>query len=159
MQICTSTQTDNHASIPPLSFYRPDALPAAQPTALKHWRLVNSSEHVQNCKLMVQTELTTPVWSSSITAMWNLRAFIIMSWTFKTYFIFQQKILVFNVFCFYLCEKNAYFSAFYFRFECLEKLRSQYKVQTEIFRTIKQQLECPHSRSQQLHSSPYDREL
>ena len=29
-------QTDNHASTPPLSFYRPDALPAAQPTASKH---------------------------------------------------------------------------------------------------------------------------
>jgi len=26
----------NHASTPPLSFYRPDALPAAQPTASKH---------------------------------------------------------------------------------------------------------------------------
>ena len=29
MQICTSLQTDNHASTSPLSFYRPDALPAA----------------------------------------------------------------------------------------------------------------------------------
>ena len=28
-------QTDNHTSTPPLSFYRPDALPAAQPTASK----------------------------------------------------------------------------------------------------------------------------
>jgi len=37
-QVCTSLQTDNHASTPPLSFYRPDALPAAQPTASKHWR-------------------------------------------------------------------------------------------------------------------------
>ena len=36
MQICTSLQTDNHASTPPLSFYRPDALPAVQPTASKH---------------------------------------------------------------------------------------------------------------------------
>jgi len=27
---------DNHANISPLSFYRPDALPAAQPTASKH---------------------------------------------------------------------------------------------------------------------------
>ena len=37
MQVCTSVQTDNHASTPPLSFfYRPDALPAAQPTASKH---------------------------------------------------------------------------------------------------------------------------
>ena len=32
MQVCISLQTDNHASTPPLSFYRPDALPAAQPT-------------------------------------------------------------------------------------------------------------------------------
>ena len=37
MQVCTSLQTDNHASTPPLSFYRPDALPAAQPTASRHW--------------------------------------------------------------------------------------------------------------------------
>jgi len=29
MQICTSLETDNHASTPPLSFYRPGALPAA----------------------------------------------------------------------------------------------------------------------------------
>ena len=36
--ICTSLQTDNHASTSPLSFYRPDALPAAQPTVSKHWR-------------------------------------------------------------------------------------------------------------------------
>jgi len=43
-QVCTSIQTDNHANTPPLSFlqaeffYRPDALPAAQPTASKHLR-------------------------------------------------------------------------------------------------------------------------
>jgi len=36
MQVCTLLQTDNHTSTPPLSFYRPDALPAAQPTASKH---------------------------------------------------------------------------------------------------------------------------
>jgi len=36
VQVCTSLQTDNHASTPPLSFYRPDALPTAQPTASKH---------------------------------------------------------------------------------------------------------------------------
>jgi len=33
IQDCISLQTDNHASATPLSFYRPDALPAAQPTA------------------------------------------------------------------------------------------------------------------------------
>ena len=40
MQVCTSLQTDNrnHASTPPLSFYRPNVLPDAQPTASKHWR-------------------------------------------------------------------------------------------------------------------------
>jgi len=37
MQVCTSLQTDNDANPAPLSFfYRPDALPAAQPTASKH---------------------------------------------------------------------------------------------------------------------------
>ena len=35
MQVCPSLQTDNHASTPSLSFYRPDALPATQPTASK----------------------------------------------------------------------------------------------------------------------------
>ena len=29
MHVCTSFQTDNHASTSPLIFYRPDALPAA----------------------------------------------------------------------------------------------------------------------------------
>ena len=37
MQVCTSLQTDNHASTSLLEFfYRPDALPAAQPTVSKH---------------------------------------------------------------------------------------------------------------------------
>jgi len=35
MQICTSPQTDNCASISPLIIYRPDALPATQPTVSK----------------------------------------------------------------------------------------------------------------------------
>ena len=36
-----SASHSNHASTPPLKFfYRPDALPAAQPTASKHWRLL-----------------------------------------------------------------------------------------------------------------------
>jgi len=34
--LCTSFQTDNHACSPPLSFYRPNALSAAQPTVSKH---------------------------------------------------------------------------------------------------------------------------
>jgi len=34
--VCTSLQTDNHASTPPHSFYRLDAVPAAQPTETWH---------------------------------------------------------------------------------------------------------------------------
>jgi len=36
LQVSTLLQTDNHASTSLLSFYRPDALPVAQPTASKH---------------------------------------------------------------------------------------------------------------------------
>jgi len=34
--ICTSLQTDKQTSTSSLNFYRPDALPDAQPTASKH---------------------------------------------------------------------------------------------------------------------------
>jgi len=34
--ICTSLQTDNHASTSSLNFYTPNALPDAQPTVSKH---------------------------------------------------------------------------------------------------------------------------
>jgi len=37
--ICTSLQTDNHTNTSSLNFYRPRALPDAQPTVSKHWRL------------------------------------------------------------------------------------------------------------------------
>jgi len=37
--ICTLLQTDNHACASPLSFYRPDALPATQWATSKHWRV------------------------------------------------------------------------------------------------------------------------
>ena len=47
MQVCSLLQTDNHASTPPLRFYRPDALPASRPTVSKHWR----HWYPLNCKL------------------------------------------------------------------------------------------------------------
>jgi len=34
--ICTSLKTDNHTNTQSLNFYRPDALPNAQPTVSKH---------------------------------------------------------------------------------------------------------------------------
>ena len=37
-QVCTLLQTDNHTNTLPLSFYRPGALPAAQPAVSKHWK-------------------------------------------------------------------------------------------------------------------------
>ena len=49
MQVCTLLQTDNHASTPPL---RPDALPAAQPTASKHWRQIIIIIHWYNAILL-----------------------------------------------------------------------------------------------------------
>ena len=36
--VCTSLQTDNHTNTSSLNFYRPDALPDAQPTVSKHRR-------------------------------------------------------------------------------------------------------------------------
>ena len=55
--ICTSLQTDNHASTSPVSFYRPDALPAAQPIASKHWR------HKPSTKLWYNKQVVLPRWS------------------------------------------------------------------------------------------------
>jgi len=73
MQVCTSLQTDNHASTPPLCFYSPDALPAAQPTAPKHWRhigscltyitLVNNPKHLHLFQALQKCEL---FWSISL---------------------------------------------------------------------------------------------
>jgi len=39
--MCTLLLADNHmvhTNTPSLNFYRPDGLPDAQPTVLKHWR-------------------------------------------------------------------------------------------------------------------------
>jgi len=38
MQVCTSLQTDTTPALHRSVFYRPDALPATQPTVSKHWR-------------------------------------------------------------------------------------------------------------------------
>jgi len=45
--ICTTLQTDDHTNTSSLNFYRPDALPDAQPTVSKHWR----QTLLQNSKL------------------------------------------------------------------------------------------------------------
>ena len=62
MQVCTLLQTDNHASTPPLSFYRPDALPAAQPTVSKHWRDLNITYN----KRKINRETTINNWQHNL---------------------------------------------------------------------------------------------
>jgi len=46
MQVCTSLQTDNHVSTPPLSFYRPDALPATPTNSVKALKASQSTEGI-----------------------------------------------------------------------------------------------------------------
>jgi len=62
--ICTSLQTDNHTNTSSLSFYRPDALPDAQPTVSKHWRQPNKhtrkilqNDYTQKCKNSLHVQL------------------------------------------------------------------------------------------------------
>jgi len=48
--VCTSLQTDNHASTSPLCFYRPDALPAAQPQRQSIEGIVTDAYQIINIK-------------------------------------------------------------------------------------------------------------
>ena len=61
MQVCTSLQTDNHASTPPLSFYRTDTLHAAQPTASKHWR---QYINIHTYKFIQRQKLCERIWGA-----------------------------------------------------------------------------------------------
>ena len=56
--IYTSLQTDKHASTSPLSFYRLDALPAAQPTASKHWTSLKACVFLSNGAYDLSINLT-----------------------------------------------------------------------------------------------------
>jgi len=47
--ICTLFQTDSHTNTSSLNFYRPDALPDAQPTVSKHRR--------QNVTIVIKREI------------------------------------------------------------------------------------------------------
>ena len=49
--ICTSLQTDNHTNTSSFNFYGPDALPGAQPTALKHSNSVKALKALRNDSL------------------------------------------------------------------------------------------------------------
>ena len=56
--ICTSLQTENHASTTPLSFYRPDVLPATQPTVSKHWDNNEYNKIIQYYNKITQYTIT-----------------------------------------------------------------------------------------------------
>jgi len=50
--ICKSVPRSRQITTPPVSFfYRPDALPAAQPTASKHWRQTSELYSKQNLEV------------------------------------------------------------------------------------------------------------
>jgi len=67
--ICISLQTDDHSSTSPLSFYSPNALPAAQPTASEHWNAphnCNKHFHVEGHFSDESGSAASPQFSSSL---------------------------------------------------------------------------------------------
>jgi len=66
MKVCTLLQADNHASTPPLSFYRPDALPAAQP---QHRSTVKK---LKMLKILKYGKNKEPFTSAGNSVLWNV---------------------------------------------------------------------------------------
>jgi len=56
--ICTSLQTDNHINISSLKFFKPDALPDAQPTVPKHWTQTHTHTRLFNGPLSGTTRVS-----------------------------------------------------------------------------------------------------
>jgi len=80
MQVCTSLQTDNHTSTHHSVFYRPDSLPAAQPTASKQWRqcsVINEINYkvttLKYPQQIIITVTTISHWKQSACSMINIR--------------------------------------------------------------------------------------
>jgi len=81
--ICTSFLTDNHARTSPLSFYRPGALPDAQPTASKHWMQLPHHHYMENvwtllqqCRLWDLTEQT----ERGLCQNWSVKTVLMRKW-------------------------------------------------------------------------------
>ena len=72
MQVCISLQTDNHSSTAPLSFYRPDALHAAQPQHLSTEGKKHGTFHKSACHLWARghtdSGITNYQYARSLTA-------------------------------------------------------------------------------------------
>ena len=88
MQVCTSLQIDNHASTPPLFFYRLDALPAAQPTASKHWTYCTT--RLFRCILMSRFSYLANTENKYLTIN---KIPIVLSFTFHHEYCISQKCL------------------------------------------------------------------
>jgi len=97
MQVCTSLQTDNHSSTLPLSFYRPDALPAAQPTASKHWTCRTWNKIKYNKCFLALIYLILVVGPSEIKLMRNK---VNVFW--HLFYFFYFTVLTLNVSCMFL---------------------------------------------------------
>jgi len=69
--ICTSLQTDTSASTSPLSFHRPDALTATQPTVSKHWRHWNRKKNLQNFNKLKQEHDVSNKWPAGLACSWS----------------------------------------------------------------------------------------
>jgi len=65
--ICTSLQTDNHISTSPLSFYRSDALPAAQPTGI-HKLPDNECICIVWFWIQFQPDTSSDIWQNPVPA-------------------------------------------------------------------------------------------
>ena len=89
--ICTSLQTDNHTNTPSHNFYRPDALPGAQPTVLKRCRQIALKANAP--KFMLLTVTLIIISSPSNTHTLSFRDFTVTSQHIRCYFL---------VFCFTL---------------------------------------------------------
>ena len=63
VQVCTSLQTDNHASTHRSVFYRPDALPATQPTASKRWRQKHWGQTTLSLYFNLESLTCWEIWS------------------------------------------------------------------------------------------------
>ena len=60
MQVCTSLHTDNHASTPPLSFYRPDALAFVEPAARSVLNIYIISKYINRVEFCNRSNFCRP---------------------------------------------------------------------------------------------------
>ena len=102
MKVCTSLQTDNHANTPPLSFYRPDALPAAQLSSIKALK-ARSSQNRQKADKIVNSVTCCPLsfYFLHLGIQFWLHLFLKLVFTWRFFFFseFAQPLVPALLFC------------------------------------------------------------